>query len=241
VADVEDLTALLADHQAGKDIAPRLAEKRLDLAAFLHLMRSRDLAAARTIRQADWADVYAIAVQVAKLGRYPAWRAEEEARGLTLGPDHFVLPDPTTPLVDLPEWRATLQARRKWQATLLTRTRQRQDVIQALQAVVDAAEAEALPGLRDLLVATAGDAAQLFGMTFEVFSLGRDGLCSEIRETLDQIGHRPPPLVLLLDSVAGPPAAHRTSTGKVPSRSSRAARSGQLMRRYISIATAERS
>ena len=116
VATVEDLTALLADYQAGKDIAPRLTEKRLSLAAFLRLMRSRDLAVAGTVLDADWADVYAIAAQVTKLGRYPTWRAEEQAKGLTLGPDYFVLPDPTTPLVELPEWRATLQARRAWQA-----------------------------------------------------------------------------------------------------------------------------
>ena len=104
--------------------------------------------------------MYTIAAQVTKLGRYPAWRAEEQVQGLTLGPDYFVaLPDSTTPLVDLPEWRATLQARRMWQATLRTRIDQQQEAIQALDAVVDAAEAEALPGLRDLLVATAGDAA----------------------------------------------------------------------------------
>ena len=160
VRQVEDLTALLGDYQAGKDIAPQLTEKRLSLAAFLDLMRSRDLAAAGTVLEADWAEVYAIAAQVTKLGRYPAWRAEEQVKGLTLGPDYFVLPDPTTPLVDLPEWRATLQARRMWQATLHTRIDQQQEAIQALGAVVDAAEAEALPGLRDLLVATAGDAAR---------------------------------------------------------------------------------
>jgi hypothetical protein len=160
VATVEDLTALLADYQAGKDIAPRLTEKRLSLAAFLRLMRSRDLATAGTVLDADWTDVYAIAAQVTKLGRYPTWRAEEQAKGLTLGPDYFVLPGPTTPLVELPEWRATLQEGWAWQATLQTRINQQQDVIQALRAVGDAAEEEALPGLRDLLVATAGDGAR---------------------------------------------------------------------------------
>jgi hypothetical protein len=160
VARVEDLTALLADYHVGKDIAPRLTEKRLSLAAFLRLMRSRDLAAAGTVLDADWADVYPIAAQVAKLGHYPAWRAEEQAKGLTLGPDYFVLPDPTTPLVDLPEWRATPRERRAWQATLQTRINQQQEVIQALRAVVDAAEEEVLPGLHDLLVATAGDDAR---------------------------------------------------------------------------------
>jgi hypothetical protein len=160
VTKVKDLTALLADYQAGKDIVPRLIEKRLDLAAFIRLMRSRDLAASGTVLDADWADVYAIAAQGAKLGRYAAWRTEEQVKGLTLGPDYFVLPDPTTPPVDLPEWRATQQSRRAWQVTLQTRINQQQDVIQTLRVVVGAAEAEALPGLRDLLVATAGDASR---------------------------------------------------------------------------------
>ncbi len=160
VAKVSDLTALLADYQAGKDIAPRLTEKRLSLAAFLRLMHSRDLAAAGTVLDADWTEVYAIAAQVTKLGRYPAWRSEEQAKGLTLGPDYFVLPDPTSALIELPEWRATPQERRAWQATLQTRINQQQEVIQALRAVVDAAEEAVLPGLRDLLVATAGDAAR---------------------------------------------------------------------------------
>jgi hypothetical protein len=159
VARVEDLTALLADYQAGKDIVLRLSEKRLSAGAFLRLMRSRDLAASGTVLDADWADVYAIAAQVTKLGRYSTWRDQEQAKGLTLGPDYFVLPDPTTPPVDLPEWRATLQARRKWQATLQTRINQQQEVIQALRSVADAAEAETLPGLRDLLEGPAGDAA----------------------------------------------------------------------------------
>ena len=159
VSKVEDLADLLADYQDGKDIAQRITEKHLDLAAFLRLMRSRELAAAGTVLDADWADVYAIAAQVAKIGRYPAWRTEEQAKGLTLGPDYFVLSDPTTPLVDLPEWRATLRARRSWLVTLQTRINQQQDVIQELRDVVDAAEAETLPGLRDLLVVTAGDAA----------------------------------------------------------------------------------
>jgi hypothetical protein len=160
VTKVEDLTTLLADYEAGKDIAPRLTEKRLPLAAFLRLMRSRKLANDETIADPDWADVYSIAAQVTKLGRYPMWRAEEQAKGLTLSPDYFVLPDHTTPLIELPEWRATPKERRAWQVTLQTRMNQQQEVIQALRAVADAAEAEVLPGLRDLLAATAGDAAR---------------------------------------------------------------------------------
>jgi hypothetical protein len=160
VAKVEDLAALLADYQIGKDIVSRLNEKHLSADAFLHLMRTRDLVTGGTVLDADWDDVYAISAQVAKLARYPVWRDEEEAKGLTLDPDYFVLPDPTTPPAELPEWRASSQARRAWQATLQTRISQQQSVMQALLAVVDAAEADALPQLRDFLIATAGDAAR---------------------------------------------------------------------------------
>jgi Tc toxin complex TcA C-terminal TcB-binding domain len=156
VTKVADLKTLFADYQAGKDISARLIEKRLDLAAFLRLMRSRDLAVAGTILDADWADVSAIVAQVVKLGRYPTWRTDEQTKGLTLGPDSFVLADPTAAPIDLPEWRATLQARRAWQASLQTRINQKQNVVQTLRVVVSAAETEALPGLRDLLVTTAG-------------------------------------------------------------------------------------
>jgi Tc toxin complex TcA C-terminal TcB-binding domain len=158
VAKVEDLRTLLADHQAGKDISPRLTEKRLDLAAFLRLMRIRDLASSGTILDADWADVQAIAAQAAKLERYPVWRSDEKTKGLNLGPDFFVPTDPAKS-VDLPEWRTTPQQRRAWQTTLQSRISQRQNVVQALKTVVDTAEAEALLFLRDLLAAIAGDAA----------------------------------------------------------------------------------
>ena len=53
-------------------------------------MRSRELASAGTILDADWADVYSIAAQVTKLGRYATWREEEQTKGITLSPDYFV-------------------------------------------------------------------------------------------------------------------------------------------------------
>ena len=159
VAGIEELTAMLADYRAAKDITARLAEKNLSMAAFLYLMRSRDLAVAGTVLNDDWAGVYAIAAQVSKLGLYAAWREQEQEIGLILGPDLFVLPDLAAPLINLPEWRATFQARQAWQATLQTRINQQQDVIQAQRTVVDATEKEVLPVLRDLLVALAGDGA----------------------------------------------------------------------------------
>jgi hypothetical protein len=160
VAKAEDLLALRADHEAGRDIRPSLVSRHLDLAAFLRLMRIRDLAVRGTVLDAEWDDVTGIAAQVTKVGRYAAWRAEEQASGLTLDPDSFAEAGPAAPPVELPQWRATPQARRAWQATLGARIAQKQDVIQALRDVVAAAEAQALPGLRDLLVTTAEDAAR---------------------------------------------------------------------------------
>jgi hypothetical protein len=160
VDKIEDLTALVSDYQAGKDITAPLVDKRLSMTAFLRLMSIRSLAAAEPLLEADWADVYGIAAQTSKLGRYADWRAEEQAKGLTLGPDYFLLPDPTAAPVRLPEWRATLQSRQAWQAILQTRINQQQDITQAQNAVVSAAESQALPALRDLLVTTAGGAAR---------------------------------------------------------------------------------
>jgi hypothetical protein len=184
VDKIGDLTALFTNYQAGKDITAPLVEKRLTMAAFLRLMSIRSLATSGPLLDADWDDVYGIAVQTTKLGRYSDWRAEEQAKGLTLGPDYFVLLDPETSLVELPEWRATLQARQAWQAILQTRINQQQDLIQAQNAVVSTAEPQTLPGLRDLLVATAGDAAGGLLIDLEGGSAQRTTRLDQAIETL---------------------------------------------------------
>ncbi len=159
VGPVAELLALDEERRGGNAIDAPLRTKRLTMQAFLHLMRVRELAVAGTVLDAEWADVYAILTQVKKLGLYAAWRSEEQLKGLILGPDFFQLPDAALAQpVLLPAWRATPQARQNWRRTLESRVQQELTLTQALQAVVSAAEQEALPMLRDACVAAiAGD------------------------------------------------------------------------------------
>src|SRR4029434_4419745 len=87
---------------------------------------------------AEWDDVYAILVQVQKVRQYATWRQQEGT--LVLGPEHFRPPDATQPPPVLPPWRATLQARQTWQATLSARLQQEQVMAEALHAAIDATE-----------------------------------------------------------------------------------------------------
>ncbi|NOT56073.1 MAG: hypothetical protein HOP18_15855 [Deltaproteobacteria bacterium] len=145
-------SALAVKYKAGDDIEPQLKAKQLTLPPFLYLMRIRDLASTGTVLDAEWSNVYSILVQVQKFRQYTAWRQEEGT--LTLGPDdfQFATPNSAAPITELPQWRATQQARQSWQATLEARINQKQSTRQALQAAVDATEQVTLPVLRNALL-----------------------------------------------------------------------------------------
>lgn len=153
VADVLktiNLESLESRRQSGEDIQPDLTASFLPLSAFLYLVRMRKLANTGTVLDSEWSDVYAILVQVQKLRQFTAWRAEEGT--LTIGPDDFQLSSPGTPTLALPQFLASPQARQSWLSTLESRINQKQTVMQAWQAVVEGAEAAALPLLRDALL-----------------------------------------------------------------------------------------
>ncbi|WP_019501043.1 OmpL47-type beta-barrel domain-containing protein [Pseudanabaena sp. PCC 6802] len=143
------LVALAEEQKRGNNIDAQLKAKQIALQPFRHLMYVRNLAVAGTILDEEWADVYAILVQVQKLRQSATWRQQEGT--LTLGPDYFQLPDATPPTA-LPQWRATQQARLTWKDVLTARMQQEQIVVEALQVAVDATEAATLPVLRDALV-----------------------------------------------------------------------------------------
>jgi hypothetical protein len=156
---VADLLALDTQRVEGTDIEPQLTQKQLPLRPFVHLISLRKLAAAGTILASEWDDVYSILVQVEKLGSFAFWRSEEQEHKVVLGPDSFRLPNageafmpPAVP----PEWRMTAQARQTWQDTLKARINQQEALKQALLSVVDAAEEDTLPLLRDALVTAIG-------------------------------------------------------------------------------------
>jgi Tc toxin complex TcA C-terminal TcB-binding domain len=149
LGSIDALVALAEEQKQGNNIDAQLKAKQIAPQPFRHLMYIRNLAVAGTILDEEWADVYAILVQVQKQRQFATWRQQEGT--LTLSPDYFQLPDATFP-IPLPQWRATQQARQTWQDTLTARIQQEQIVVEALQAAVDATEAATLPVLRDALV-----------------------------------------------------------------------------------------
>ena len=172
-----DLKVLAKERKEGGDIEARLRKNQLGIQAFDYLVRIHKLAAIdqnqKTVLPSEWNDVYSILVQVLKLRIYDSpykdpwsaeshesWREKEQLKKLILGPDHFKIPEVDTssvsPPPDLPAWRATSQAREKWQRTLRGRIEQQQGVAQALQETVDATEEATLPLLRDALVSAIG-------------------------------------------------------------------------------------
>ena len=152
LGSVDELITLADQYKQGNDIESQLKAKKLTLQPFLHLLRIRDLASTGTVLDREWTDVYSILAQVQKFRQYDVWRKEEGT--LTLGPDYFKLSLAETQPFELPRWRATQQARQSWQAALEARINQKQTLIQALQAAVDATEEVALPLLRDALLET---------------------------------------------------------------------------------------
>ena len=156
---IPDLLALDAQRLAGTDIEPQLAQKQLTLVAFVHLMDLRKLATIATLLLAEWDDVYSILTQVQKRRSFLAWRFEENASHIVLGPDCFRIPDPgqtNVPPAVAPEWRVTAQARQIWQDTLKARINQQEGLKQGLRSVVEATEEATLPLLRDALVKAVG-------------------------------------------------------------------------------------
>ncbi len=170
-----DLLDLVAQSEQGRNIEPELKRLHLTRQTFSYLMRIRNLAQAGTVTDAEWEDVYGILVQVKKSQIYPAWRTVEQESSITLKPTYFKISDAAK---ELPAWRATQQARRKWQEVLQARIDQQQAVANSLRASVDRAEELALPKLRDALVASIGgrsvadDVAEWLTETFLIDAKG---------------------------------------------------------------------
>ncbi|MBB3188947.1 neuraminidase-like domain-containing protein [Halomonas cerina] len=154
-----ELDTLAERREEGEEIVNRLEQLDLTTEAFDYLLRIRRLTEEEVpILDDEWKSVDAILVQVKKRREYAIWRIQERQRGITLGPDHFKIPEPP-PLQfpppepePLPEWRATSTARRAWEETLQSRIDQEQGVIEALDEAVSATEEAVLPRLRDALV-----------------------------------------------------------------------------------------
>lgn len=147
------LQALEADRAAGRDIDAGLAAHGLTPASFDFLVRMHDAAGRGPLLSSEWADVYSLLAQLAKLRVRAQWRSEEAT--VVVGPDDFV---PAAGMPPLPAWRATASDWREWQEKLRARFGQEDALIRAYDDAVAAAEATALPILRDALVAAVAPA-----------------------------------------------------------------------------------
>lgn len=173
---VNDLDGLKESLDGGELSTARIEQFNLKRSELAYALRIRALAKSGSqLGQGEVDDFYDILLQLEKRRyRFPAWLREEQAAGLTqgpdltLGPDFFQLPQPAPPITPqapatAPEhtWRMDAAARRAWEATLKSRVEQEQSLIDAHRAAVSAVEAAALPRLRDALVELLADSADL--------------------------------------------------------------------------------
>jgi hypothetical protein len=166
---VADLLALDASREKGEGIQPRLDQLPLTNAAFVYLLKMRELVAAgQPVTPSEWQSVYSILVQVTKRRRSAAWREEEQrpsdgAAGVTLSPDFFVPPDVLTAQATPAPlgWRASQEDHFDWLETLQGRVDQERNLLASFHDAVSGVEEAVLPPLRDALVAAAGVGADL--------------------------------------------------------------------------------
>ncbi len=149
-----DIPALAAQDADGVDISGVLDPLNLGLDAFRFLRKCRELAIAGELLETEWRDILDIVVQVQKRRQYPQWRIEES--GLSLAPQYFQLAEEQGLAPTASPWRAKWSDYAAWRRTLTVRIRQLQDVKDAYQSALDAAEESSLPVLRNSLIEIIG-------------------------------------------------------------------------------------
>lgn len=151
---IEDLQGLAEQSEQGESITGRLAQLSLTGQAFNYLLHVLEqVESDAVVTNSQWHDLFDILIQVAKNRLMAAWRAEEQAEGIYLGPEFFQLPPPPEgPLHPDYPWRASFQAFLNWRNRLKSRMEQVESVSLALQEAVSATEEQTLPTLRDNLL-----------------------------------------------------------------------------------------
>lgn len=147
----EELANLEAN---GASAESRLAQLNLTIAEFRLLARIHQRTVANaSVASAMWQEADAILVQAEKRREYAAWRAAEQASGITLHPSRFEIPAEVVP-DDSPQtrWLHNPLSLRQWTAKLAARVAQRQALDQGLARAVDSAAEIVLPLLRNILV-----------------------------------------------------------------------------------------
>lgn len=164
---VNDLDGLKESLDSGELSTARIEQFNLKRSELAYALRIRALAKSGSqLSEGELGDFYDILLQLEKRRyRFPEWLREEQAAGLTQGPDLTLGPDffqlqqpapPSTPqaAATAPEhaWRVDAASRRAWEATLKSRVEQEQSLIDAHTAAVSAVEEATLPRLRDELI-----------------------------------------------------------------------------------------
>jgi hypothetical protein len=153
-----DIAALHTQESQGTDIGSQLAAAGLDRTGFDYLLQLQALAGqgGALLTSREWADAVEVLVGAYRRRQYGSWSAADPSTGkaaeagIVLSPDVFQLTTDPPPAGRL---RIDPAARADWQATLRTRTIQRQALHDAMAQLVAAAERAALPVLRDALLA----------------------------------------------------------------------------------------
>lgn len=158
--DADELRRLADRREKGADLSARLAQLDLPQDAFAYLVDVQErIDRSQPVLDETWANVRNLLVQVWKRRIFGRWRREEQAVGVTFGPEQFRLPDPAdeegVPDEDAPtRWRHSRSRRNEWLDTLESRIGTRDGVTEAVAEAVGAAEEAALPKFRDWLVET---------------------------------------------------------------------------------------
>ena len=159
---VAELLAIDAARENGEGVQTRLDQLTLSNAAFVYLLGIRRLVAAgQPVTALEWENVHSILVQVLKQRRSAEWREEEQAAGVTLSPDFFLMPDAFAPpsataTAGVNRWRVGQDARFEWLDTLQSRVDQERGVLASLHDVISGVEEDTLPSLRNALIVAGG-------------------------------------------------------------------------------------
>ena len=146
-----DIAALQAQDVQGADISGQLTAAGLDRNGFTYLVQLQAVASAGLVNSTEWAAAVDVLVGTFRRRQYATWAADEaqQPTPVVLSPDNFQLTG-TGPGVS--GYRIDPRARADWQATLRTRTIERQALTHGMTGLVATTEQATLGILRDRLL-----------------------------------------------------------------------------------------
>ena len=145
-----DLAGTITADAAGDDVSATLAAAGLTRSGFSYLGQLDTLAGTGLVTGDEWTALIDVLVGAYRRRSYATWAAQET--GLVVGPDYFVDSGVGT---GLSTYRIEATARPDWVALVQARAAQRAALLQTNASALAAADAAALPVLRDALLAAA--------------------------------------------------------------------------------------